>query len=166
MSAQLQSTAGGEKSLPNLQRRDAWWVAPATFFVVFSLFGIWTTFRAFQNNDFYTAPYLSPFYSPTIPLKWHIAGYAVSPALYILIFPLCFRLSCYYYRKSIYRAYIADPAGCAVVEPGPLQKARYRRYTGEKYFPMAVMNFHRFAFFCAVLILIVLWKDTYDAFFG
>jgi hypothetical protein len=164
MSAQTQSTVGGEKSLPNLQRRDAWWIAPGTFFVVFSLFGMWTTFRAFQNNYYYVAPYLSPFYSPTIPLHWQIAGYHVSPALYILVFPLCFRMSCYYYRKSIYRSYLADPVACAVTEPAPLQKARYRRYTGERVFPFFAMNFHRFAFYAAVIFVLFLWKDTFEAF--
>src|SRR5436309_2263285 len=113
--------------MPGLQRRDRWWVDPLLFFLLFSTFGLWATFRAFENAFYYTAPYLSPFYSPTITLGWHIGGFAISPALLILPFPLSFRLSCYYYRRSIYRAYLADPLACAVAEPKPLATARFRR---------------------------------------
>jgi hypothetical protein len=158
------------KSQPNLQRKDAWWIGPLSFFLLFTAFALWATFRAFQNRYFEYQNYLSPFYSPRIPLHihlplaWPAGGYTISPALYILVFPLSFRLTCYYYRKSIYRSYLADPAGCAVAEPRPLQKARYRRYTGERAFPLIAMNFHRFAFYAAVILVLFLWKDTIDAF--
>ncbi len=152
-------------ALPQIERSDPWWIAPLTFFVVFSAFAVWATFRAFENNYYYPDPYLSPFYSPTITLGWHIGAFAISPALLILPFPLSFRLSCYYYRKSIYRAYLADPPGCAVTEPKPLEKMRYRRYRGERAFPLILQNFHRYAFYAAVVFIIILWKDTIDAFF-
>jgi hypothetical protein len=158
-------------SVPRLERKDQWWVAPLTFFVVFSAFAIWATFRAFQNGYYAThdagfaSNYLSPFYSPTIKLNWHIGAFAISPALLILPFPLSFRLSCYYYRKALYRSYLADPLACAVTEPAPLAKARFRRYRGERAFPLIVQNFHRFAFYAAVVFIVVLWKDTVDAFF-
>jgi uncharacterized membrane protein (DUF485 family) len=156
--------ASGPKPQPNLQRKDAWWISPLAFFLLFTAFGLWATFRAFQGDHYELQNYLSPFYSPTIPLKLKIGGYTISPALYILVFPLAFRLTCYYYRKSIYRSYIADPAGCAVAEPKPLAKARFRRYTGERAFPLIAMNFHRFAFYAAVILIVFLWKDTIDAF--
>jgi hypothetical protein len=158
---------------PELTRKDAWWTSPLGFFLLFSAFGVWATFRAFQGGYYELQNYLSPFYSPRIPL--HIAlpqslpapagGWVISPALYILVFPLGFRLTCYYYRKSIYRSYLADPAGCAVPEPKLLAKARFRRYTGERAFPLIAMNFHRFAFYAAVVLMLFLWKDTFDAFF-
>jgi hypothetical protein len=150
-----------------MQRRDSWWVSPLSFVLLFSAFGLWATFRAFDNDHYLTvAPmhYLSPFYSPTIFLPWKLGSLSISPAILILPFPLSFRLSCYYYRKSIYRGYLADPPGCAVVEPGPLRKARFRRYTGERAFPFIVQNFHRYAFAAAVVFIALLWKDTVDAF--
>ena len=156
---------------PNLQRKDAWWTSPLGFFLLFSAFGLWATFRAFQNSNYEFQNYLSPFYSPTIPLRisvpvpWSHTGYIISPALYILVFPLSFRLTCYYYRKSIYRSYLADPAGCAVAEPKMLQKLRFRKYTGERAFPLIAMNFHRFAFYAAAIFMLFLWKDAIDAFF-
>lgn len=159
-------------TIPDLQRKDAWWVDPLIFFLLFSAFGLWATFRAFQN-DFYLPPgthYLSPLYSPTIDL-YKLTGFAlpngwqISPALLILPFPLSFRLSCYYYRRSIYRAYLADPAGCAVNEPPLLAKSRFRRYMGERAFPLIVQNFHRFAFYAAAVFIAILWYDTVMAFF-
>jgi hypothetical protein len=164
-----------EKS-PVVQRTDNWWSGTLFFFVIFSLFGAWATFRAFQN-DFYNtlgstisggAHYLSPFYSPTFQLGRfgiHFGRFNISPALIILPFPLSFRLSCYYYRKMLYRSYLADPLGCAVKEPAPLGSMRYKKYRGERAFPLRVQNFHRYAFFAAVVFIVLLWKDTFDAFF-
>ena len=162
----------GSQKAPVVKRTDNWWSGTLFFFIVFSAFGAWATFRAFQN-DFYTtagkdvfggAHYLSPMYSPTILLGIKIGKFSLSPALLILPFPLCFRLSCYYYRKMLYRAYGADPMGCAIPEPEPLASMRRKKYRGEKYFPLVVQNFHRYAFFAAVIFIILLWKDAFEAF--
>jgi hypothetical protein len=170
MSTQTQTRPVGEPTnKPELVRKDNWWSGTLTFFVVFSLFGMWVTFRAFQNNFYYTlnngltSHYLSPLYSPTFQAPFKLLGYSISPALWILVFPLAFRLSCYYYRKQIYRAYIADPAGCAVPEPAFLAKLRFRKYTGERTFPLFAQNFHRYAFYAAAIFVIILWKDAFDA---
>ena len=152
------------QSAPALQRKDQWWTGSLTFFILFSLFGAWATFRAFQNGLYEVGPYLSPFYSPTIKLGMHIGIYSISPALLILPFPLMFRLSCYYYRKAVYRAYLFDPAGCAVAEPKWLNKLRYKRYQGERAFPLIVQNLHRFAFYAAVIFIVLLWKDMLGTF--
>ncbi len=159
------STPREANPAPALQRKDQWWTGSLTFFILFSAFGMWATFRAFQNDLYEVGPYLSPFYSPTIKLGLHIGIYSISPALLILPFPLMFRLSCYYYRKAIYRAYLLDPAGCAVAEPTWLNKLRYKRYQGERAFPLIVQNLHRFAFYAAVIFIVLLWKDTAEAFF-
>src|SRR5690349_13841769 len=88
----------GRAPVPIMSRRDAWWIEPLLFIAVFGAFVVYTTWRAFENAYFEVGPYLSPFYSPLLPLhvqlnvpflgaKW------ISPALYILIFPLAFRMS-------------------------------------------------------------------------
>lgn len=159
------SAAGGAAATRDLGRKDSWWVGPLTFFLIFSAFGAWATLRAFQNGFYEFDNYLSPFYAPTIQTGWHLGPFAISPALLILPFPLSFRLSCYYYRRSIYRAYLADPLACAVREPAPLEKARFRRYMGERGFPLIVQNFHRYAFFAAVVFIVLLWIDAIKAFF-
>jgi hypothetical protein len=173
-------------ALPALQRKDSWWMSPMVFVVVFTAFSIWVTFRAFQGEYYSTlgSPtmvdlgnrlfttngwdipnYLTPLYSPTLPIHLTILRYHLSPALYILVFPLSFRLSCYYYRKAVYRGYLADPMACGVTEPQPLDKMRRGKYTGERTLPLIIMNFHRYAFYAAAAFVVLLWKDTIDAFF-
>ena len=113
-----------------------------------SLFIVYSTFRAFQNAHYFAEPYISPFYSPCITTacegdtfpKLFTGPSWISPALYILIFPLGFRLTCYYYRKAYYRSFWLSPPACAVAEP-------HRRYTGETRFPLIVQNVHRYFFY-------------------
>ena len=102
------------------------------------------------------APYVSPFYSPCLAENcekmqggpnWDLFGdwWGLSPALIILIFPLGFRLTCYYYRKAYYRGFWASPPACAVAEP-------HKKYTGETRFPLILQNIHRYFFYAAVLV--------------
>ncbi len=143
-------------------RQDRWWVPPALTFLVFTAFIVYATWRAFSGADYYSTPYLSPFYSPCLstdclaeasdfgqPVSW----FPLSPALLILVFPLGFRLTCYYYRKAYYRAFWLSPPACAVAEP-------HRGYTGETRFPLIFQNVHRWFFYAAVLVSLVLTFDT------
>jgi hypothetical protein len=144
-------------ALPEIKRRDTWWVQPLAVVIVFTAFIIYTTFRTFEN-DFYDVAkygYLSPFYSPTISVNWMIAGKHFSPAIFILPIPLLFRSTCYYYRKAYYRAFFQDPTACAVKEPFKRPK-----YTGERQFPFVLQNIHRYAFYLAAIVMVVLWYDA------
>jgi hypothetical protein len=157
-------------------RKDGWWTESLSFGLTFALFVIYTTYRMFENADFFypgglgdtahAATYLSPFYSPLLPLNITLnipllGAKTISPAIYILIFPLAFRMTCYYYRKAYYRAYLRDPAACAVPEP---MAASRMKYTGERVFPFIVQNFHRFALYAALIILAILAWDTVKSF--
>jgi hypothetical protein len=148
------------------QRQDRWWLAPSLTFVVFATFVVYATWRAFAGEFYYSSPYLSPFYSPCLstqcvpeasdfgqPIGW----FPLSPALLILIFPLGFRLSCYYYRKAYYRAVWLSPPACGVAEP-------HRGYTGETRFPLIFQNVHRWFLYASVLVAAVLTFDTVLAF--
>ncbi|MBB4891521.1 hypothetical protein FHS39_000521 [Streptomyces olivoverticillatus] len=148
-------------------RRDRWWLAPAGTAAGLLAFVVYSTWRAFANSDYYAAPYVSPFYSPCIahncvPMgggaDWDWIGpwWGLSPALLVLIFPLGFRLTCYYYRKAYYRGFWASPPACAVPEP-------HAKYTGESRFPLILQNVHRYFFYFAVLVAGIL---TYDAVLG
>jgi hypothetical protein len=89
-------------------RTDKWWIQPLITVGVFVSFIIYATFRAFENKNYFAEPLISPFYSPCIstacvegsahfgtPLgAITIFGFLISPALFILIFPLGFRLTC------------------------------------------------------------------------
>src|SRR3981081_1848511 len=80
--------------------------------VLLGAFGIYATLRAFEGTYYEWGPYLSPFYSPLIDP--HHRWWPFSPALLILIWPLGFRVTCYYYRKAYYRAFFLAPPACAV----------------------------------------------------
>ncbi|GGQ58032.1 hypothetical protein Saso_72780 [Streptomyces asoensis] len=145
-------------------RTDRWWLAPAATTAGLLLFVVYSTWRAFANAHYYAAPYVSPFYSPCLAENcrtmragpnWEVFGgwWGLSPAVLILVFPLGFRLTCYYYRKAYYRGFWASPPACAVAEP-------HRRYSGETRFPLILQNIHRYFFYAAILVAGVL---TYDA---
>ncbi|MEV3854399.1 hypothetical protein AB0J38_08750 [Streptomyces sp. NPDC050095] len=145
-------------------RTDRWWLAPAATAAGLFAFVVYSTWRAFANADYYAAPYVSPFYSPCLadncaPMRhgpnWELFGgwWGLSPALLILIFPLGFRLTCYYYRKAYYRGFWASPPACAVAEP-------HKKYSGETRFPLILQNIHRYFFYAAVLVACILTYDT------
>jgi hypothetical protein len=150
------------------RRRDTWWGFQALTFVVFTSFIVYATWAAFQNDKYTYGPYLSPFYSPEIfgssphailgPMpKWWPAVIPFSPALLILPFPGGFRFTCYYYRGAYYKAFWADPPGCAVGE------ARGKSYLGERYLPLILQNVHRYFMYAAVIFIFILAKDAWDA---
>jgi hypothetical protein len=142
-------------------RQDRWWLYPLTTFVVFTAFVVYATWRAFSGHNYYAEPYLSPFYSPCLgdcvkgasdfgqPFAW----WPLSAALIILIFPLGFRMTCYYYRKAYYRSFWLSPPACAVAEP-------HAKYTGETRVPLIGNNIHRYFFYAGVVFNVIL---TYDA---
>ena len=134
-------------------RRDAWWLAPVSVAAALGLTGLYLVWAAAQNAHFRFGGYLSPVYSPEIHPGW----WPISPAFLILIPPLLFRTTCYYYRKAYYRAFFWDPPACAV---GEIK----RPYVGEAKFPFVLQNMHRFALYLALFWLIFLWRDVWDAF--
>lgn len=154
-------SAPGRAAIPaRTLRRDRWWVSPAVTAVVLLAFVVYATWAALQNRDYYRTPYISPFYSPCIATicrspKVGIVGpwWGISPALLVLVFPLGFRLTCYYYRKAYYRAFWRSPPACAVAEP-------HRRYSGETRFPLIGQNIHRYFFYAGLVFNAIL---TYDA---
>jgi len=156
---------------------DRWWVAPLLTFLGFAAFIVYSTWAAFQGAHYYFdgqgQNYLSPMYSPLIwdapgivsghalfgawpEFLWFIPAFAASPAILILWAPGGFRFTCYYYRGAYYKAFWADPAGCAVGEP----KFRGENYRGEQKFPLLLQNAHRYFFYLAAVIIVIL---TYDA---
>lgn len=139
---------------PLTQRRDTWWVEPLTTAVVLVAFGIYAFWVALINRDFEFGPYLSPFYSPHLSVSW----WPLSPAFLILWVPLGFRLTCYYYRRSYYRAFFWDPPACAV---GELR----RSYGGERTLPFVLNNLHRYFWYLSLPVLAFLWYDAIKAFF-
>ncbi len=143
-------------------RTDRWWLQPLITVTVLVAFIAYSTFRAFQDTYYFLDPYISPFYSPCLSSTCaagapHLSIFPTNafftPAIFILIFPLGFRLTCYYYRKAYYRSFWLSPPACAVAEP-------HKTYSGETRFPLLGQNIHRYFFYAGLVFNIIL---TYDA---
>lgn len=156
------------RGLGSTSRRDAWWITPLVTFVVLTLFIVYATWAALQGTNYWTGPYLSPFYSPEIwggsphawfagPPGWWPGWLPFSPALIILPIPALFRFTCYYYRGAYYKAFWADPPACAVGEPR-------KGYNSENAWPLKIQNAHRYVLYLALIFLVFLWKDVWNAF--
>ena len=158
-------------------RDDRWWVGPLLTVLGLGAFAVYSTWAALQGSHYYHGPYLSPFYSPLLwvdpgapgaaPLShawfgrwpdWWPSVLPSSPAILILIFPLGFRATCYYYRKAYYRSFFGAPPACAVA---PVPR---RGYKGETSL-LLVQNLHRYAFYFAVAFIFILYYDAFRAFF-
>src|SRR5882762_3725500 len=125
------------------ERQDAWWLQPGVQALALLVLGAYATWAAFQGRNYEYGNYLSPFYSPLFKPKW----WPLSSALLVLVIPMGFRTTCYYYRKAYYRAFFADPVACAVGEPR-------KGYAGETSFPLVLQNLHRYLLYLAVPVLL------------
>lgn len=146
-------------------RTDNWRSAPNWTAVLLYFFIAYTVVRLFMNSDYFATKYnyLTPVYSPCISAScvpgasdfghW-LPKFPVGLPLAILIIPILagFRTTCYYYRKAGYRSLWMSPKACAVPEP-------HGSYSGENKFPLIVMNYHRYFFWLAGVLLLV---NTYD----
>ncbi|GAA5161329.1 hypothetical protein GCM10023321_45410 [Pseudonocardia eucalypti] len=166
MPSTTRNPAGRARIGARTLRTDRWWLSPLLVACVLGVFIVYTTVRLFMR-DLYWFPeggYLTPLFSPCLsrsclPGSAHfgtpLPALPLAIPLPMLVFPVIggFRLTCYYYRKAGYRAFLRSPAACAVREPA----ARYR---GESAFPLILQNSHRYFFYLASVLLLV---NTYDA---
>jgi hypothetical protein len=141
-------------------RTDNWWLIPTLQAIGLVLLIGYANYAAILGAAHYHyiedgRHYLSPFYSPYLNPSWR-PGW-LSPALLVLIFPLGFRTTCYYYRKAYYRSFFHDPIACAVGE-------RSQSYCGEAKFPFILQNIHRYFMYAALVFLVILWIDVFRAF--
>lgn len=139
--------------------------------VILGIFLIWGTYRALENKlfetDYYASVftdgvvphYLSPFYSP--PLH-HLPGWPhwLSPSLFLLAFPGSFRFSCYFCRRTYYRAIFGSPPACAAKEV----MRRATKYTGEREFPLYLNNLHRYTLYAIMVFVAFHWYHLIEAF--
>ena len=135
------------------ERRDRWWAPPLSQGLLLAVLITYANWAAYQGTDFQTGGYLSPLYSPLLVVPW----LPFLPSFLILLPPVLFRATCYYYRKAYYRSFFLDPPACAVTEP-----AR-RHYRGEAAFPFILQNLHRYLFYATFLYLPFLWHDVFNA---
>lgn len=165
-------------------RTDRWWVEPLWTGAGFLAFVLYTTWSMLQAEFYWFSAgmegfggYLSPFYSPLIFINPTASGAAplhhawfnswpgwwpkmipASPAILILLGPLSFRMTCYYYRKFYYRAYFLSPPACAVAG---IPRKKYKGETGLLVF----QNLHRYTLYIALGFIVVLTYDGIMSFF-
>jgi len=164
---------GGKRGGPDeaTLRQDRWWIQPVVTVSILTAFIIYSTWAAFQNKYYYVGAnfhrdFISPFDSPCLAADcvpgsksgFVISGWTLSPALLILIFPLGFRLTCYYYRRSYYRAFWWSPPSCAVSDA-------HSSYSGETRFPLLMQNAHRYFFYAGLVFNVLLSYDAIRAFY-
>jgi hypothetical protein len=148
-------------------RKDAWWATPLVVFLGLGAFVVYATWAALQGEHYAWGPYLSPFYSPELFGRageawlgpkpgWWPEWLLFSPAFLILWGPGGFRVTCYYYRGAYYKAFWADPPACTVGEPR-------KRYLGERSFPLVLQNVHRYFLYLALVFLVILSYDVWEA---
>jgi hypothetical protein len=168
-----------DSRLGQTSRTDNWWLEPLLIVAGLGAFLVYSSWAGMQGAYYYYEPYLSPFYSPLIFIKTGVAGGAplshawlgewpawwpetfltpATPAILILIFPGAFRLTCYYYRKSYYRAFTWSPPACAV---GPVHQNNFKGETGL----LTFQNIHRYALYFAIIFIFILYYDAGLAFF-
>ena len=173
-----ETTLAHPNSFLGTQRRDLWWIEPAVLFTIILGFVVYATFRVLEGNTLATRffevdnghyHYLSPFGTPDLThfvpqaLRDLVAQLPVvgafgvallsNPAFLILPIPAGFRFTCYYYRKSYYRSFVARPAACAV------EATKGHKYRGERGL-LIIQNFHRYFLYLAILVTAFLAVDA------
>lgn len=168
---------GHDTTFRSTKRTDKWWVEPLLTGLGFLCFVVYTTWAMFQANHYFHGSYLSPLYSPVLFVDSSAAGAAplhhawfgewpswwpsflpASPAMLILLGPLSFRSTCYYYRKFYYRSYFMTPPACSVTA---LPQKDYKGETRLFLF----QNLHRYTLYIAAGYIVLLAYDAFISFF-
>lgn len=154
-------------------RTDRWWLAPLLTFLGITAWVTYATVRVYMQKWYFIEGknyhYLTPFYSPCIsdacdPKAAEMGRFLPSTKLLpfaaiTLPLLLCFRFTCYYYRRAYYRAFWMSPPACAVPDG-------HAKYTGETRWPLVIQNAHRYFFYAAALISVINTWDAIVAFKG
>ena len=129
------------------------WLAVLVLYSVFSAL-LWKPLLGVPlESGHYTSPFLFPWFREVA------LPFGISPAILTLWIPVGFRITCYYFRRAYYRAYLADPPACAVGEP-----SIHRGYRMETAFPFILQNLHRFFLYLAVVLLVIHWIEVLATF--
>ena len=124
---------GHVQGLGATNRTDNWWVGTALTAFGLGFFIVYITWAGFQASYYYAGPYLSPAYSPLLYVDTAAPGAAPishsmfgewpswwpgflpnSPNFMIVLLPVAFRGTCYYYRKAYYRAFLGMPLNICI----------------------------------------------------
>ena len=148
-------------------KRLPWWVEPMAVVLALTFFGLYSfVIIALYPGTF--QQFVSPFYSPEVPLPGWLPGFVTAPML-VLWIPLGFRATCYYYRKAYYRAFFWDPPACRV---DVQEKDRFwagknaaEGYRGERAL-FVWNNIHRYFLYASIIVVLFLWYEAFRTLFG
>ncbi|MEX1168784.1 MAG: succinate dehydrogenase [Chloroflexota bacterium] len=155
-------TGTAPQGLGATSRKDDWWSSPLGVGFWLAVLVLYSGFSALLWKPLFGAPYeVGPYLSPFLLPFFRDLGlpFDVSPAIVTLWIPVGFRVTCYYFRRAYYRAYLADPPACAVGEP-----TIHRRYRLETAFPFILQNLHRLFLYLAVVLLTIHWVEVLASF--
>jgi hypothetical protein len=144
-------------------RKDDWWSSPLGVGFWLAVLVLYSVFSALLWQPLFGAPYeAGPYLSPFLLPFFRDLGlpFGVSPAIVTLWIPVGFRITCYYFRKAYYRAYLADPPACAVGEP-----TIHRGYRMETALPFILQNLHRLFLYLALVLLTIHWVEVIATYF-
>lgn len=141
-------------------RTDAWWFEPVLVAISLTIFFGWLTISIFLDSvgHYEIGPYITPVFEPLFK-GLESGNIFVSPGLIVLLGPVPFRATCYYYRRAYYRSYLLSPPACAVGDVG-------KTYKGESIFPFILQNLHRFFMYAAVIFVPILWYGALHGFYN
>ena len=145
-------------------RRDAWWVQPALVFLVLSAFVVYSTWAAFQGAHYRYGHYLSPFYSPELfgdSPHALVRAQAGVVARWLPFSPACFPGRLPAHLLLLPRRLLQGVLG----RPARLRRGRAAQAAtcGEAAFPLILQNIHRYFLYLALLFLVVLAHDVWQA---
>jgi hypothetical protein len=120
------------------KRADNWWVQPLFVFLGLSSFIVYATWAALQGQHFRFGPYLSPFYSPEL-IGSSTAWFGARPTwLPVWV------------------------SAAMLILWAPVGEPR-KKYLGERSFPLILQNIHRYFLYLALIFLVLLAHDVWDA---
>ncbi len=136
-----------------------------TVVFVLSAFGIYSLVAIALYGGEYRQ-FVSPFYSPEVPLAGWMPGFITAPML-VLWIPLGFRATCYYYRKAYYRAFFFDPPACKAQVQQRFDRpwsSNAEGYRGERAL-FVLNNVHRYFLYASIVVVAFLWYEAFRTVF-
>ena len=170
------ATVTTEKNIPqgtfSNDRKDKWWFMPLLQGLVIIIFIAYTTVTLFfpdilGNGTF--NHYRSPIFDMDLHNFYGIdivkaIGWPNSPflpaALIVLWVPIGYRATCYYMRRIYYRSFFGNPPACATNG----YNIRRGKYTGERWLPFILNNYHRYFLYAAIVVALFHWIELPNAF--
>lgn len=167
------ATTNYEKNIPlgtfTNDRKDNWWFWPLVEGLIIIIFVAYTTLTLFFTSIFGDGRFLnyrSPIFDMDIPqsflntIGWPANNPFLPSALLVLWIPIGYRATCYAMRKIYYRSFFTNPPACATNGVN----IRRGKYTGERWLPFILNNYHRYFLYAAIVVALFHWYELPNAF--